>query len=85
MSRGSEKKTSKKSGRKVSFITPIGNSMRISAVTPLYASVKDRPKTPIPSRSSSVYSLSLNKKYIGKAALNFTLEHEDIHQLKEKI
>ncbi|GIY77801.1 hypothetical protein CEXT_631701, partial [Caerostris extrusa] len=53
MSRGSEKKTSKKSGRKVSFVTPIRKSMRISAATPLYASVKDRPKTPIPSRSSS--------------------------------
>lgn len=51
LSRGSVKKSSKK--RKVSFVTPIRRSARLSCLTPQYSSVKDRPKTPIPSRDSS--------------------------------
>ncbi|GFU13370.1 uncharacterized protein NPIL_422381 [Nephila pilipes] len=50
MSRGSERKSKK---RKVSFVTPLRKSARLSAMTPHYASVKDRPKTPIPSRNST--------------------------------
>ncbi|GFY56541.1 uncharacterized protein TNIN_479301 [Trichonephila inaurata madagascariensis] len=50
MSRGSERKSKK---RKVSFVTPLRRSTRLSIMTPQYASVKDRPKTPIPSRKST--------------------------------
>ncbi|CAL1298870.1 unnamed protein product [Larinioides sclopetarius] len=58
MSRGSERKKK----RKVSFVTPLRKSARLSSMTPHYASVKDRPKTPIPSRGSSGRKLSPSVK-----------------------
>ncbi|KAG8191114.1 hypothetical protein JTE90_010038 [Oedothorax gibbosus] len=51
LTRSSVKKSQKK--RKVSFVTPIRRSARLSCLTPQFSSVKDRPKTPIPSRDSS--------------------------------
>ncbi|XP_055936026.1 nucleolar and spindle-associated protein 1-like [Argiope bruennichi] len=59
MSRGSERKMKK---RKVSFVTPLRKSTRLSSMTPHFASVKDRPKTPIPSRASSGRKSSLSVK-----------------------
>ncbi|GBM25869.1 hypothetical protein AVEN_151343-1 [Araneus ventricosus] len=58
MSRGSERRKK----RKVSFVTPLRKSARLSSMTPHYASVKDRPKTPIPSRGSSGRKLSPSVK-----------------------
>ncbi|XP_035233169.1 nucleolar and spindle-associated protein 1-like, partial [Stegodyphus dumicola] len=49
VNRGSERKS-----KCVSFVTPLRRSPRIASLSsPNYTSVKDRPKTPVPSRMSS--------------------------------
>ncbi|KFM58498.1 Nucleolar and spindle-associated protein 1, partial [Stegodyphus mimosarum] len=62
VNRGSERKS-----KRVSFVTPLRRSPRINSLSsPNYASVKDRPKTPVSSRMSS-----------GKRKVNFANISDD--------
>ncbi|XP_042913857.1 nucleolar and spindle-associated protein 1 isoform X2 [Parasteatoda tepidariorum] len=83
INRGSERKN-RKSKRKVSFVTPLRRSTRLSVATPQYNSVKGRPKTPMPSRLSSAKKrLSVTSEGTDSISCNLNLDISEMSCTKK--